>query len=160
MKPIIKLIISIAAPLLVGAASAYFTYPAVRGWYTTITKPSFNPPNYLFGPVWTTLYTMMGIACFIIWNSNANAQVKKKALAFYIIQLALNFSWSMFFFYLENPAAAFVIIILMLITIAGSIFWFKKISALAAWLLVPYICWVSFATALNFEIWRLNGLSS
>jgi translocator protein len=157
MKPIIKLIISIGAPLLVGATSAYFTYPAVRGWYTTITKPSFNPPNYLFGPVWTTLYIMMGIACFIIWNSKANAQLKKKTLTFYIIQLTLNFSWSMFFFYLENPAVAFVVIILMLITIAGSIFWFKKTSALAAWLLVPYICWVSFATALNFEIWRLNG---
>ncbi len=156
MKPIFKLIISIAAPLIVGAGSAYFTYPAVKGWYNTIVKPSFNPPNYLFGPVWTTLYIMMGIACFIIWKSKKNETIKKKALIFYAIQLALNFSWSMFFFYLQNPAAAFVIIISMLIFIAISTFWFKKISPLAAWLLLPYICWVSFASVLNFEIWRLN----
>jgi translocator protein len=157
MKPIFKLIIAILIPLLVGAAASFFTYPAVKGWYSTLNKPFFNPPNYLFGPVWTTLYIMMGIACFIIWKSQAKDSIKKIALFFYFIQLGLNFSWSMFFFYLENPAAAFVVIVLMLISIACTIFWFKKISVLAAWLLVPYICWVGFATALNFEIWRLNG---
>jgi translocator protein len=157
MKPIFKLIIAVSIPMLVGAAASFFTYSAVKVWYSTLNKPFFNPPNYLFGPVWTTLYIMMGIACFIIWKSQAKDSIKKTALIFYFIQLALNFSWSMFFFYLENPAAAFVVIVLMLISIACTIFWFKKISVLAAWLLVPYICWVGFATALNFEIWRLNG---
>ncbi len=99
---------------------------------------------------------MMGVACFIIWNSEKDETIKKKAFIFYAIQLALNFSWSIFFFYFQNPAAAFVIIILMLIFIAISTFWFNKISPLAAWLLLPYICWVSFASVLNFEIWRLN----
>jgi translocator protein len=156
MKPIFKAIIAISIPLVIGAAAGFFTSSAIKGWYTTIVKPSFNPPNYLFGPVWTVLYILMGIACYIIWNSNAKASIKKSALLVYAIQLALNFSWSIFFFYLENPAAAFVVIILMFIMIATTIFWFKKISVTAAWLLVPYICWVSFATALNFAIWQLN----
>jgi translocator protein len=156
MKPIFKAIISITIPLVIGATAGFFTSSAIKGWYTTIVKPSFNPPNYLFGPVWTVLYILMGIACYIIWNSNTKAAFKKSALLVYAIQLALNFSWSIFFFYLENPVAAFVVIILMLIMIATTIFWFKKISVTAAWLLVPYICWVSFATALNFAIWQLN----
>jgi translocator protein len=156
MKPIFKAIISVLLPLSIGGSVGFFTAPAIQGWYSTLVKPSFNPPNYLFGPVWTILYIMMGIACYIIWNSKAKESFKRTALLIYAIQLALNFSWSIFFFYLENPAAALVIIILMVIMIATTMFWFKKISSMAAWLLVPYICWVSFATALNFTIWQLN----
>jgi translocator protein len=156
MKPIYKLLISISIPLAVGALSGYFTSSAINGWYDTLNKPSFNPPNYLLGPVWTTLYTMMGIAYFLVWNSKLASENKNKAYLFYWIQLFLNFMWSIVFFYYQNPAVALVVIILMLVTIASTIFWFRKFSIIAAWLLVPYICWVSFATALNVELWRLN----
>jgi translocator protein len=156
MKPIFKLLISISIPLVVGALSGYLTSSAINGWYATLTKPSFNPPNYLFGPVWTTLYTMMGIAYFLVWNSKPVSESKNNAYLFYWVQLFLNFMWSICFFYFQNPALALVVIVLMLITIAGTMFTFKKFSAIAAWLLVPYICWVAFATALNFELWRLN----
>jgi translocator protein len=156
MKPIFKLLISISIPLAVGALSGYLTSSAINGWYATLNKPSFNPPNYLFGPVWTTLYIMMGIAYFLVWNSKSVSENNNKAYLFYWVQLFLNFMWSISFFYFQNPALALVVIVLMLIIIAGTIFWFRKFSAVAAWLLVPYICWVAFATALNFELWRLN----
>jgi translocator protein len=156
MKPIFKLLIAIFIPLAVGGLSGYLTVPAINGWYVTLNKPSFNPPNYLFGPVWTILYTMMGIAYFLVWKSKLLTENKTKAYLFYWVQLFLNFMWSIVFFYYENPAIALIIIILMLISIAATIFSFKKFSNIAAWLLVPYICWVGFATALNFELWRLN----
>ncbi len=156
MKLIFKLLISIFIPLAVGGLSGYLTVPAINGWYVTLNKPSFNPPNYLFGPVWTTLYTMMGIAYFLVWNNKLITENKTKAYFFYWIQLSLNFMWSIVFFYYENPALALVIIVLMLVSIGATIVSFKKFSIIASWLLVPYICWVAFATALNFELWRLN----
>lgn len=156
MKPIFKLFIAIFIPLSVGGLSGYLTSSAINSWYATLNKPSFNPPNYLFGPVWTTLYIMMGIAFFLVWNSKLVSENKNKAYLFYWVQLFLNFMWSIVFFYYQNPAVALVVIVLMLITIAGTIFHFKRFSIVAAWLLVPYICWVSFATALNFELWRMN----
>jgi translocator protein len=156
MKPIFKLLISISIPLAVGALSGYLTSSSINGWYATLNKPSFNPPNYLFGPVWTILYIMMGIACFLVWNSKSVSENKNKAYLFYWVQLFLNFMWSISFFYFQNPALALVVIVLMLITIAGTIFWFRKFSLVSAWLLVLYICWVTFATALNFELLRLN----
>jgi translocator protein len=150
----LKFIVSLLIPLSIGAVAGYFTSSAIGGWYSTLVKPSFNPPNNLFGPVWTGLYLLMGIACYLIWKSdNAN---KKKALQVYALQLLLNFLWSFFFFYFKNPALAFVDIILMLITIAITIKLFYSINKTAAYLLVPYILWVSFATALNFSIWQLN----
>jgi translocator protein len=156
MKPILKFLIAVSIPLAVGALSGYFTSSAISGWYATLNKPSFNPPNYLFAPVWTTLYTMMGIAYFLVWNDKLVSENKSRAYLFYWVQLFLNFMWSIIFFYYENPALALLVIVLMLITIGGTIFWFRKFSTIAAWLLVPYICWVAFATALNLELWRLN----
>jgi translocator protein len=156
MKPIFKLLIAVFIPLAVGALSGYFTSSAISGWYATLNKPFFNPPNYLFGPVWTVLYIMMGIAYYLVWNSKLVSENKSKAYLFYWVQLFLNFMWSICFFYFQNPTLALVVIVLMIITIASTIFTFRKFSTIAAWLLVPYICWVSFATALNFELWRLN----
>jgi tryptophan-rich sensory protein len=156
MKPIFKAIISIALPLAVGAVSGFFTTASVNGWYAGVNKPSFNPPNWLFAPVWTSLYILMGIACFLIWNSQAESKEKQVALRFYGIQLALNFLWSFIFFYAQQPGWAFIEIILMWIMILLTILSFRKISTVAAWLLVPYICWVSFASVLNFAIWYLN----
>jgi translocator protein len=156
MKPIFKLIISIAIPLAVGALSGYFTSESVSGWYSTINKPSFNPPNWIFAPVWTVLYILMGIACYIVWKRSADLHSKRGALIVYGIQLALNFAWSILFFYFQQPGWALAEIILLWIFIFITILQFGKISSVAAWLLVPYIAWVSFAALLNFNIWELN----
>ncbi|MCP9749411.1 TspO/MBR family protein [Ferruginibacter sp. HRS2-29] len=156
MKPIFKLIISIAIPLAVGAVSGYLTMESVQTWYTTLNKPSFNPPNGIFAPVWTTLYIMMGIACFLVWKKDFPQPAKRRALIFYSIQLLLNFLWSFIFFYLHEKGAALAEIILLWIFILLTIISFGKISKPAAWLLVPYILWVSFATVLTYSIWNLN----
>jgi translocator protein len=156
MKPVLKLIISIAIPLAVGAIAGFFTTSSVEGWFTSINKPSFNPPNWLFAPVWTALYIMMGIAFFLVWKSNADEKIKQSAMVLFFFQLALNFLWSFIFFYAHQPGWALVDIGALWILIFFTIIWFGKISPAAAWLLVPYICWVSFATVLNFAIWKLN----
>lgn len=151
-----KLIISILVPLLVGAISGFFTTSGVNGWYAVANKPWFNPPNWIFAPVWTTLYVLMGIALFLVWRSDADKAIKQTAIALFAIQLTLNFFWSIIFFKLQQPGWAFAEIILMWVTILLTILWFGKISSTAAWLLVPYICWVSFASVLNYSIWQLN----
>ena len=156
MKRSIQLIISLALPLIVGALAGFFTAASVKGWYVTIQKPSFNPPNSIFAPVWSLLYVMMGIAFYLVWIKKTESKLKTKAMLFYCIQLALNFCWSLIFFYGEQPGWALVDIVLLWIMIAGAIYYFSKISKAAAWMLVPYILWVSFATALNFAIWKLN----
>ena len=152
----IKLIISLIIPLSVGGIAGFFTSSAIKGWYAQIVKPVFNPPNWIFGPMWTLLYILMGIACYLIWITDADAKTKNNALKIYAIQLFFNFLWSFLFFYFHNPGLALVDIILMVISISFTIIYFNKISKLGAWLLVPYLLWVMFATALNFEIWRLN----
>ena len=151
-----KLIISIAIPLMVGAFAGFFTSSGVNGWYLVANKPSFNPPNWLFAPVWTALYLMMGIAFYLVWTKEADKAVKKMAIILFSAQLLLNFAWSFIFFYAHQPGWAFVEIIAMWVMILLTIIWFGKISPLAAWLLVPYISWVSFASLLNFYIWKLN----
>jgi translocator protein len=151
-----KLLVSMAIPLAVGAVASWATIPAIAGWYAGLNKPSFNPPNYLFGPVWTTLYALMGIALFLVWKSDATAALKQKAIVLFAVQLTLNFFWSIIFFNAHQPGWALVEIMAMWLFILLTIFAFGRISSLAAWLLVPYICWVSFAAVLNFAIWRLN----
>ncbi len=151
-----KLFISILLPVLVGAIAGMFTSSGVTGWYAIANKPWFNPPNWIFAPVWTMLYILMGIALFIIWKSETDKILKQTAVTLFVIQLALNFFWSFIFFKLQQPGWAFAEIILMWVMILLTIIWFGKISSPAAWLLVPYICWVSFAAVLNFSIWKLN----
>ena len=151
-----KLLFSLALCLSAGGIGSYFTMPSIGTWYAFLEKPVFTPPNWIFGPVWTLLYIMMGIAFYLIWKKEANDVVKSTAVTLYIVQLALNFLWSFVFFYAQQPGWALVNIILMWIFIFLTILWFGKISSLSAWLLVPYICWVSFATVLNYAIWKLN----
>ncbi len=151
-----KLVISILIPLLVGAISGLFTASGVKGWYVSAVKPAFNPPNWIFGPVWTILYIMMGIALYLVWKVAADKQLKKTAIILFAVQLALNFCWSFIFFKMQEPGWAFAEILLLWLMILLTIIWFGKISSTAAWLLVPYICWVSFASVLNFSIWQLN----
>ena len=143
-------------PLIVGGVSGFFTAGSIEGWYITLNKPWFNPPNWIFGPVWTLLYLMMGVAFFLIWKSDAPADTKKIAMTVYFVQLAFNFAWSLIFFYMEQPGWALVDILILWAAIFYTIIAFGKISSGVAWLLVPYISWVSFATVLNFAIWKLN----
>lgn len=151
-----KLLISILVPLLVGTFSGFFTSSGVNGWYVTANKPWFNPPNWIFAPVWTTLYILMGIALYLVWKSGADKTLKQTAIILFAVQLTLNFFWSFIFFKLQLPGWAFAEIILMWVMIFFTILWFGKISPVAAWLLVPYISWVSFASVLNYAIWELN----
>ena len=151
-----KLFISLAITLLVGAVAAWFTTAGVNGWYAVANKPSFNPPNWVFAPVWSALYIMMGVALWLVWKNDAAKAGKRTALIFFAIQLLLNFAWSFIFFYAHQPGWAFAEILLMWVSIMLTIIWFGKVSPAAAWLLVPYIWWVSFASLLNFYIWKLN----
>lgn len=151
-----KFIISLLLPLAVGFSSGFFTRKEITGWYATLEKPWFNPPNWLFSPVWTTLYIMMGISLWLIWKSKEHESVKKKAVILFAIQLILNFFWSLIFFKLHQTGWALAEIIAMWGFTFLTILAFAKINKTAAWLLVPYICWISFATILNYSIWELN----
>jgi translocator protein len=151
-----KLIISIVLPVAVGAIAGIATSRNIPTWYATLVKPSFAPPNYLFGPVWTTLYILMGISLYIIWNNPTKEHWKQKAFIIFGIQLVLNFLWSFIFFEIKWMGVALVEIIVMWMAIFLTILVFSRISKLAAWLLVPYIAWVSFASILNYYYWSLN----
>ena len=152
-----KLSISILIPLVIGLTAGLFTRNGLQNWYVHLQKPWFNPPNWLFGPVWTLLYILMGIALYLVWKqSPLEVPGRNNALAIFAIQLLLNFCWSFFFFNLHSPALAMVDIVLLWMTILLTILSFGKISSTAAWLLVPYISWVSFAAILNGYILALN----
>lgn len=150
-----KLIISLIATIGIGSLGGIFTIAEIPTWYAGLNKPSFNPPNWLFGPVWTSLYTMMGIAFYLVWKQ-PETEIRKKAIQLFIIQFVLNFFWSIIFFSLHSIGAALIEIIVMWIFILLAIIQFSKLSKPAAWLLVPYIAWVSFATLLTASIWKLN----
>ena len=142
----------IALCLAAGALGAAVTAPAITAWYATLAKPSFNPPNWIFAPVWTTLYVLMAIAAWLVWR-RGNARTP---LVLFALQLVLNSAWSLLFFGLHRVDLALIDIVLLLAAIAATALSFRPRSAVAALLLVPYLAWVSFATVLNFAIWRLN----
>ena len=153
----IKLTISLIAPQAAGLIGSIFTASSVTGWYSTVTRPELAPPNWIFGPVWTTLFVLMGIALFLVWKKEDSQKKKVKlALRLFVAQLVLNTLWSVIFFGLQSPGWAFVEIIFLWISITLTITVFTPISRLAAWLLVPYLAWVSFAAYLNYSIWLLN----
>lgn len=156
MKNWIKLVISIAVPVAVGGVAGLFTRPEINGWYQTLQKPSWQPPNWVFGPVWTTLYILMGIAFYLVWKSKAAATPKRTAITLWIVQLVFNFFWSFIFFRQHQLDWALGEIIVLWFFILLTIFSFARISKLAAWLLVPYISWVSFASILTYTIYQLN----
>lgn len=144
-----KLVLSIVFCEGAGIIGAIFTTPEIKTWYTLINKPSFNPPNWLFGPVWTILFLLMGVALYF-------AVIKKISLRWFLIQLILNVFWSIAFFGLHNPSLALVDIVLMIIIIVLTIKTFYKVYKPAGIILLPYLAWVSFAAILNFAVWRLN----
>lgn len=151
----IKLIASIIICQLAGIIGAVFTTPSISGWYASLNKPFFNPPNWLFGPVWTILYLLMGISLYLVWNQKKGMETKT-ALIFFAIQLGLNTLWSIIFFGLRLPSVAFVEILILLLFIVLTIIKFFPISKVSAYLLIPYLLWVSFASVLNFYIFILN----
>lgn len=157
MNSYLKLFISIFICLAIGGVSGYLTSNEIPTWYMTLNKPSFNPPNWIFAPVWTTLYILMGISFWLVWKSSTEEAVKNRAMVFFIIQLVLNFFWSIIFFSFHQLGFAMIEIVLMWIFILFSIISFYPISKAASYLLIPYICWVSFASVLNFAVWRLNS---
>ncbi len=152
-----KLIICILICQTVGIVSALVTNTQNNVWFDSLSKPSWNPPSYLFAPVWTTLYLLMAISLWLVWKSNAEEIIKKQTCLIFALQLFLNFWWSILFFNLHSTEFAFFNIILMIVVIVITIFKFAKISRVSAWLLVPYICWVCFAAILNFKIMQLNN---
>lgn len=154
MPKFLKILISLALPQLAGGLGAFFTISSVQSWYLTINRPSWNPPSWLFGPVWTLLYVLMGIACFLIWKSDS--PVKKQLLTLYFAQLVLNALWSPAFFGMQSPMMGLFVIVPLWGAILICIIQFRKVSQLASGLMVPYLLWVSFATALNAAIWWLN----
>ena len=154
MNNALKLTIALAIPLVIGFSGSFFTTSEIANWYQTIQKPSWNPPNWIFGPVWTTLYILMGISLFLVWKSSASQ--KRIAIILFALQLLLNFFWSFIFFKQHQIGFAFAEILALWLIILLTIFAFAGINKLAAWLLVPYISWVSFAAILNFTIWQLN----
>ena len=156
MNNTIKFIISIFTPLIVGGLSGFFTTNSISGWYTTLQKPSFNPPNWIFGPVWTTLYLVMGISLYRIWRLPANS-MRNRAIGVFFLQLILNFFWSLIFFRWQAIQFALAEIILMWLAIALMIHLFRKMDAPAAYMNIPYLLWVSFATALNTAYAWLNA---
>lgn len=154
-RDIAVLILCIAMPLIAGGISGALTASAITDWYAGLVKPSFNPPNYLFGPVWTTLYVLMGISLYMIYQSEKSA-ARSNALLVFALQLFLNFWWSIFFFSFQRTDIALAEIALLWLSIVWMIVSFRKIKPVAAYLQIPYLCWVSFASLLNAAIWTLN----
>lgn len=153
---LIKIGISVLVCLLVGFLASIATQSSVNTWYSTLEKPFFTPPNYLFGPVWTVLYVLMGISAGIVWSRGLHHIWVKTALYHFVFQLLFNALWSVVFFSLQEVFWALLTIITLIVLILLTIKWFKVVNNTAAYLLIPYAIWVIYAMALNFEIWRLN----
>ncbi len=153
---ILKIVISAVICLAIGGLSGFATAGSIGGWYETLNKPVFNPPNWIFGPVWSTLYIFMGISAGMIWHQGLKNPAVKKALTIFAIHMLLNAAWSLLFFGAQNPVLAFIEILFLL----GFILYFSKlfyqIKPITGLLQIPYILWVSFATLLNGSIVWLN----
>lgn len=156
IKDIFKLIIAIVICEAAGVIGSLFTTPSIATWYKSLTKPMLNPPSWIFAPVWTTLFVLMGVAVFLIWKKGLKEQKTKIAFGIFAVQLVLNILWSIIFFGLHNPGAAFIEIIFLWLAILLTIIYFFKISKPAAYLLIPYILWVTFASYLNYSLWQLS----
>ncbi|MBW2971904.1 tryptophan-rich sensory protein [Candidatus Woesearchaeota archaeon] len=150
---ILKAIGAIVICQLAGIIGSLFTASSIGSWYSALNKPSFNPPNWVFGPVWITLYTMMGISLYLVWRSGSRDWL---VLGVFGLQLVLNTLWSILFFGMHAPGWAFVEIVVLWASIVATIVVFFGVSRTASYLLIPYALWVSFAALLNFMLWRLN----
>jgi benzodiazapine receptor len=152
----IGLVVLIAICFGAAGLGSLFTTPSVGGWYGTLRKPAWTPPNWVFGPVWSLLYLSMAIAAWLVW-CRAGISGARLPLALFALQLALNVSWSAIFFSAHMPGLAFAEIVLLWLMILATIVSFWPVSRTAGWLMLPYLLWVAFAAALNYSIWRLNA---
>ncbi len=150
------IVIGILVCSVIGFVSSVVTQNSVNDWYLTLNKPGFNPPNWVFAPVWTVLYIMMGVSVGLVWAKGFHHKWVKTGLYHFGFQLLLNGLWSIVFFGLEQPFWGLLVILTLLVVLLLTIKWFNVVSRTAAFLLVPYALWVSFATLLNFKIWELN----
>jgi len=157
MKKIIKLVVSIVVCQLAGVIGSIFTVSNITSWYIDLSKPILNPPGWVFGPVWITLYFLMGIALFLVWNKGLEIQFNRNAFILFIVQLVFNAIWSIVFFGMHQLLISVFVIIILWLLIFVNIVQFGKISKPAAYLLLPYIVWVSFASYLNIAIYILNS---
>ena len=155
-KKLVYIVISMTVCLLIGILASFATQSSVNDWYLTLNKPSFNPPNWIFGPVWGVLYILMGVAAGIVWSKGIYHLWVKTALYHFAFQLLFNALWSIVFFGFQSPFWALVVILTLLILILLTIRWFKVVSKVAAVLMIPYFLWVCFATFLNYKIWEMN----
>lgn len=176
---LLKLVVSIIICELAGSIGAIFTTPAINSWYKTLNKPFFNPPNWIFGPVWTTLFVLMGISLYLVWTKKLvikneigfkhkkawnslsqkffnGALQKENIILVFAFQLVLNVLWSVIFFGAQNMGLAFFELLMLWVAIAYTIINFYRVSKVAALLLIPYILWVSFAGILNYFLWTIN----
>jgi len=157
LNKITKIVVALIICLMVGYSASIVTRPSVETWYPTIIKPRFNPPNWIFMPVWTLLYILMAVAAGLVWDKiKEQNQEVKVALGFFLIQLTLNAIWSYIFFGLKNPMLALIEIALLWLMIYETYLKFTKINKTAGYLLIPYMAWVAFAGILNASIWWLN----
>ena len=150
------LLIAVLLPLAVGGLGSLLTFEAVRTWYPMLVRPSFAPPSWVFGPVWTTLYVMMGVASWLVWRRGLDRPAVRAAMILYAIQLCLNLAWSWLFFGLRQPFPALLEIVVLFVVIGVTALRFAAVSRAAAILLLPYLAWVAFAAALNGGFWWLN----
>lgn len=155
MNKTLKLILCLLIPMAIGSISGIATAAGIKSWYLTLNKPFFNPPNYLFGPVWTLLYLLMGISIYLILQT-PKTDMRKKAIIIFCVQLGLNFIWSFLFFKFQRVGIAFIEILLIWASILTMILTFYNLNKTAALLQIPYLLWVSFASILNGAIWWLN----
>lgn len=150
-----RLFVSLAIPQLAGFSGAIFTTPNIPGWYAGLIKPWFVPPNWLFAPAWTTLFVLMGLALFLVWEKKGSLSLKGDYLPFWV-QLGLNVLWSVLFFGMRSPLLGVIEIAFLWVAIAVNMFVFYRARKASGYLLMPYIAWVSFAAVLNFYVWILN----
>lgn len=156
-KDVIRLMAACGLSLFAGfVGSLVMVDGGFRPWYSSIEKPAFTPPDWLFGPVWTTLYILMGVAAYLVWRRGSESQGVRVALGWFLVQLVLNASWTPIFFGWRRIGLALVVMVLLWAAIVATIRYFCRVSKLAGMLLVPYLLWVSFAIVLNAAIWRLN----
>ena len=156
LKNLGKLLVSIIVAEADGLIGSLATYPAIGTWYSTLVKPSFNPPNWIFGPVWTILYILMGVALYLVWEKGTKKKEVRTAMWVYFIHLAINTLWSVVFFGLHSLFGGFIVILILLGFIIVLMKLFYPINRWSTYLMAPYLVWVSFATILNTTLWLLN----
>jgi benzodiazapine receptor len=149
-------LVCLLIPLTIGAIGGFLTMDSVKTWYPTLNKPAFNPPNSIFGPVWTSLFLIMGVSSYLVWRKRSRAPIYYWAVGVYFLQLALNLTWSYLFFYRQQIEMALIEIVILLVAIVANALIFHRINSLSGWLFVPYLLWVSFASYLTYSIFILN----